>query len=649
MSNFLDKISGPQDLKKLKTQELIQLADEIRQLIISTVAKNGGHLASNLGVVELTLALHYVFDSPIDKIIWDVGHQAYTHKILTGRKDKFATLRQHGGLSGFPKREESEHDHFNTGHASTAISAGLGISLTRDFKKEKNRVIAIVGDGSLTGGLAFEALNQAGALKSNLIVILNDNKMSISKNVGALSFHLNEISSPSAFNRIWRVIWKRITKIPFLGKFLSKIADYLKIGLRSLLKLRVFFEQLGFRYVGPIDGHDLTELIEAFNKVKNLSGPILVHIITQKGRGYEFAEKDSTKFHSASPFYIQDGKYSKKPARITYTEVFADTLTRLARDNKKIIGITAAMPDGTGLSKFAKEFPKRFFDVGIAEQHAVTFAAGLAIAGFRPFVAIYSTFLQRAFDQIIHDVALQNLPVVFMIDRAGIVGEDGPTHQGSFDLSYLRLIPNLVISAPKDENELQHLIKTAEIYQKGPFACRYPRGEGVGVTLDSELRPLEIGRGEELKEGEDLYIIACGSMVYPSFLLAQKLEKRNISIGVINARFIKPLDEKLILKAAQCGKILTLEENSIIGGLGSAVLEVLERYKIKNIEIERIGLPDRFIEQGKPEILKKELGLNEEGIEEKIFQMIGAFAKSYPSNEKKSKPSTQISSLLKSK
>ncbi|MDI6603113.1 MAG: 1-deoxy-D-xylulose-5-phosphate synthase [Patescibacteria group bacterium] len=622
MAEILNKINSPADLKKLGQEELKTLATEIRKLLIQTVSHTGGHLASNLGVVELTIVLHRVFDSPKDKIIWDVGHQCYTHKLLTGRKNYFATLRQYKGLCGFPQREESEHDHFNTGHASTAISAALGMALSRDFKKEKHKIIAVVGDGSLTGGMAFEGLNQAGALKRDLIIVLNDNKMSISKNVGGLSVHLNEISSLSLFDRSRRLVWIWIKKTPYFGKLLSKIAEYLRIGYRSLLKIRVFFEQIGIKYVGPVNGHNLAEMLEIFNRVKNLSGPILVHVVTQKGKGYKFAEKNPTKYHSASSFYIHDGKWSKKPQKLTYTEVFARTLIKLARENKKIVGITAAMPDGTGLAKFAQEFPDRFFDVGIAEQHATTFAAGLAIRGFRPFLAIYSTFLQRAFDQIIHDVALQNLPVIFMIDRAGIVGDDGPTHHGNFDLSYLRLIPNLVISTPKDENELQHLIKTAEVYKKGPFVCRYPRGEGVGIKLDLELKPLPIGKGEELKNGQDLYLLACGSMVYPCLTVAERLEKQGMSIGVINARFIKPLDEELILKATKCERVLTVEENTKVGGFGSAVLEVLEKYKVKNVRVERIGIPDSFIPHGSPELLKKEIGLDEESIQKKALQML---------------------------
>jgi len=622
MAGILEKVNSPVDLKKMKLKELEDLAAEIRELLIQTISHTGGHLASNLGVVELTIALHRVFDSPKDKIIWDVGHQCYTHKLLTGRKSYFPTLRQQGGLCGFPKREESEHDQFNTGHAATAISATLGMALSRDFKEEKCEVIAVVGDGSLTGGLAFEGLNQVGMLKRDLIVVLNDNKMSISKNVGGLSVHLNELSSLSLFARARRLLWIWVKKIPLLGKFLSKIAEYLRIGFRSLFKIRVFFEQLGFKYVGPIDGHNLAELLEIFNKVKNLSGPVLVHVVTQKGRGYEFAEKDPTKYHGASSFYIHDGKWSKKPQKLTYTEVFAQTLIKLARENKRIIGITAAMPDGTGLVKFAQEFPERCFDVGIAEEHATTFAAGLAIKGLQPFVAIYSTFLQRAFDQIVHDVALQNLPVVFMIDRAGVVGDDGPTHHGNFDLSYLRLIPNLVISAPKDENELQHLIKTAEVYGNGPFTCRYPRGEGVGVELDSELKPLPIGKGEELKSGQDLYLLACGSMVYPCLSVAERLEEKGIRVGVINARFVKPLDEELILKAARCERVLTVEENTQVGGFGSAVLEVLEKHKVKNVRVERIGIPDSFVPHGSPQLLKKEMGLDEEGIQKKALQML---------------------------
>jgi 1-deoxy-D-xylulose-5-phosphate synthase len=622
MQGILKNISSPQDIKKLNIQQLYQLANEIRQYIISVVSKTGGHLASNLGIVELTLALHYVFDSPKDKIIWDVGHQCYTHKILTGRKDKFETLRQYGGISGYPSISESEHDHFNTGHASTSISAALGMAVARDLKGEKYKIIAVIGDGSLTGGLAFEGLNQAGDLKKDLLVILNDNRMSISKNVGALSSHLRKISSFNFILILKRKIWELIKKIPYFGSFLSKIAEKIKFGLKNLFKVQVFFEHLGFKYFGPVDGHNLAELIEVFKRVKKISSPVLVHVVTQKGRGYKFSEKDPTTFHSPSGFYVHDGKLSKKPTRMTYSEVFGETLIKLAKENEKIVAITAAMPDGTGLRKFSQMFPERFFDVGIAEEHAVTFAAGLASQGLKPFVAIYSTFLQRAFDQIIHDVALQNLPVALMIDRAGIVGEDGPTHHGTFDISYLRLVPNLVLCAPKDENELQHLIKTAEVYDKGPFACRYPRGEGVGVEMESQLKVLPIGKGEELKEGEILYIVTCGSMVYPSLAVAQKLEKEKKKIGVINCRFIKPLDENLILKAAQTKKILVVEENTGIGGLICAVLETLSKNKIKDVEVESLSIPDKFIEHGSLAILRNKIGLDEEGILKKVLQMI---------------------------
>jgi 1-deoxy-D-xylulose-5-phosphate synthase len=622
MSNFLDKISGPDDLKKLKISELQKLSSEIRNLIISTVSKTGGHLASNLGVVELTLALHRVFESPRDKIIWDVGHQVYTHKIITGRKDKFNTIRQHNGISGFPKKEESEHDQFNTGHASTAISAALGMALARDLKKEKYKVIAVVGDGALTGGMAFEGLNQAGALKSDLIIVLNDNKMSISKNVGALSFYLNKLLSLSLYNKVRRKTRELVKNLPWVGAQTLRAGERVEEGLKSFLTPGLFFEELGFRYFGPINGHNLPELIEILKNIKKFHDPILLHVITKKGKGYKFAEDDSTKFHSAARFNIHDGKWEKKEGEKTYTEVFADTLVKLAFSNKKIVGITAAMPDGTGLSKFAKEFPDRFFDVGIAEQHAVTFAAGLATQGVRPYVAIYSTFLQRAYDQIIHDAALQKLPVIFMLDRGGIVGDDGPTHHGNFDLSYLRLIPNLVICTPKDENELQHMIKTAEGYTSGPFVCRYPRGEGVGVKLDSNISSLKIGRGEKIIDGKDLNIIACGSMVYPGLSAAKKLNQEGISVGVINARFIKPLDLDLILEASKCGKILTVEENAVSGGFGSAVIEVLEKNKVKNIKVERLGIPDRFIDHGKPDILKKEIGLDEEGIYNRTREML---------------------------
>lgn len=635
MPKLLDQINAPTDLKKLKTNQLPQLARDLRDFIIKNVSRTGGHLASNLGVVELTLALHYVFKSPEDKIIWDIGHQCYTHKILTGRKNQFHTLRQQNGISGFPSRVESEYDIFGTGHASTSISAALGIAVARDFSREKYKIIAIIGDGALTGGMSFEALNQAGALKRDLIVILNDNKMSISKNVGAMSSYLNRLVSDPRYNQLRAKARKFLYKWP-LGREAVKAAKRIESTIMAVFGPSLLFEELGFKYIGPLDGHNIDELVTTFKNIKRIGGPILVHVITKKGKGCSYAEHDATKYHGITPFNIENGeKIEKKPNQITYSEVFANTLIKLARKDKKIIAITAAMPDGTGLSKFAKVFPDRFFDVGICEQHTVTFAAGLAASGFHPVCAIYSTFLQRAYDQIVHDVALQKLPVIFAIDRAGIVGDDGPTHHGVFDLSYLRHIPNMIVAAPKDENELQSLLKTACDYKSGPIAIRYPRGVGEGVKLESGFKKIEIGKGEVLQEGRDLAILALGSMVYPALRVAKLLLEQGISAKVINVRFLKPLDRELILETAQSGKILTVEENSLLGGFGSAILEFLDQEKIKNLKVKRLGIPDKFIFHGDVKILKNNLGLNERGIfraaKELIFENKNIFSRIYNS------------------
>ncbi|MEW6408072.1 MAG: 1-deoxy-D-xylulose-5-phosphate synthase [Patescibacteria group bacterium] len=613
MFKLLNQVNSPADLKRLSLNQLPALSCELRDFIIENVSKTGGHLAPNLGVVELTLALHYIFESPRDKIIWDVGHQCYTHKILTGRKNRFYTLRQQDGISGFPVRAESEHDIFGTGHASTSISAALGFACARDFKKEKYKVCAVIGDGAISGGMSFEALNNVGAAKRDLIVVLNDNKMSISHNVGALSVYLNRLVSDPRYNQLRGRARKFLSRWPF-GREAVKAARKLESAVMSVLGPSLLFEELGFKYIGPIDGHNIQELLTTFKNVKQIGGPILVHVVTKKGKGCSYAEHDATKYHGITPFNIKNGeKIEKKTPQITYSEVFVNTLIKLAQKDKKIIAITAAMPDGTGLSKFAKFFPDRFFDVGICEQHAVTFAAGLAVSGFKPVCAIYSTFLQRAYDQIIHDVALQKLPIIFAIDRAGIVGDDGPTHHGVFDISYLRHIPNMIAAAPKDENELQNLLKTAVDYKLGPIAIRYPRGVGEGVELE-DFKKIEIGKAEVLQEGKDLAIVALGSMVYPALRVAKLLLEQGISAKVINARFVKPLDRQIILEAASCGKILTIEENSLSGGFGCAVLECLEQEKIKNLKIKRLGIPDKFISHGDVKILKNNLGLDEKGI-----------------------------------
>jgi 1-deoxy-D-xylulose-5-phosphate synthase len=615
MPKLLDKINGPDDLKKLKTEELITLAAELREVVLETVAKTGGHLASNLGCVELTLALHYCFNSPQDHIIWDVGHQAYIHKIITGRREQFHTQRQYGGISGFPKRSESPHDAFGTGHSSTSISAALGMAVARDLKGGENKVIAVIGDGSMTAGIAFEALNQAGHLHKNLIVILNDNEMSIAKNVGALSAFISRKLTGSYYRDLRKEMQGLLKSIPAVGQNILQFARKAENSLKGFLTPSSLFEALGFDYIGPIQGHNLPQLLEVLENVRSLEGPVLVHVMTTKGKGYRPAEENPGQFHGIGPFDLQTGKAKgDKGAPPSYTAVFGDTMVKLGASDKKIVAITAAMRDGTGLASFAKAYPDRFFDVGIAEQHALTFAAGLAAEGFRPVAAIYSTFTQRAYDQVFHDICLQKLPVTLALDRAGLVGDDGPTHHGVFDLSYLRHLPELALMAPKDENELQHMIKTA-VYAGRPMALRYPRGAGVGVRMDAEPAALEIGKGEIVTEGDDLAIVAIGVTVQPALKAAELLKERGIAACVINARFVKPLDRELILaEARRIGVLLTVEENALQGGFGSAVLELLEEEKITDVRIKRLGIPDRFIEHGSQAELRKELGLDAEGI-----------------------------------
>lgn len=611
---LLEKINSPADLKKLAPEQLPELAEEVRRFLLETVSNTGGHLGSNLGTVELTIALHYCFDSPTDKIVWDVGHQAYTHKILTGRRDRFHTQRQYKGLSGFPKRSESEHDAFGVGHASTSISAGLGMAAAADLAGSKSHAIAVIGDGSLTGGMAFEALNQAGHLKKNLIVILNDNEMSISKNVGAFSAFISRKMTGRYFRDLKKEMQGLLSHIPAIGSDILQFARRAENSLKGFLTPGSLFEALGFDYLGPLDGHNLTELIEVFNNINQLDGPMLVHVMTTKGKGYKPAEDTPHKYHGVGTFDIATGKGPAKPVVRSFTEVFAETVVQLAEQDPKIVGITAAMPDGTGLNLFAERFPERFFDVGIAEQHAMTFAAGLASDGFRPVTAIYSSFVQRAYDQVFHDICLQKLPVTIVMDRAGLVGDDGPTHHGVFDLSYLRHLPGITLMAPKDENELRHMLKTA-IYSDAPTALRYPRGSGYGVVLDSELKTLETGRGEVLLEGSDLCIIAIGSTVYPALEAAEALKRKGISAGVINARFVKPLDAALIGDASRnTGRIITVEENALQGGFGSAVLEMLYDSGLQDTRVRRLGIPDRYIEHGSQAQLRKDLGIDAEGI-----------------------------------
>jgi len=619
---LLDNINSPRDLKGLGMKELVELAQDVREDIIAVVSSNGGHLASSLGVVELTLALHYVYDTPEDKIVWDVGHQAYAHKLLTGRRGVFHTLRKEGGVSGFPKRSESPYDAFDVGHSSTSISAALGMAAARDVAGKDYRVVAVIGDGSMTAGLAFEGLNQAGHLKKDMLVILNDNEMSISNNVGALSTYLSRIITGQHAEKFKRDTEKFIKKFPSIAEPMLKVASKAEDSIKGLFAPGMLFEDMGFSYVGPIDGHNLEMLVEVLKDVKDRKGPVLLHIITKKGKGYEPAEINPTAFHGTPPFDVSTGK-TQKFSGVTYTGVFGDTMIELAKSDPAIVAISAAMPEGTGLSRFASEFPARFFDVGIAEQHGMTFAAGLAASGLKPVTAIYSTFMQRAYDQVVHDICMQKLPVVIAMDRGGIVGEDGETHQGLFDISFMRHVPNLVFMAPKDENEMRHMLYTA--FRLGaPVAIRYPRGKGEGVPMDAEFRELTVGKAEVLAEGADLTIIAIGSTVCPAVKAAEALRGKGRSVGVVNAMFVKPLDRELIIGlAGRTRRILTVEENVLAGGFGSAVLEVLEEAGIGGMPVRRMGVPDVYVEQGTQAQIRRRLGLDAQGIEEAAADFLG--------------------------
>jgi len=622
---LLDKISSTKDLRELPLGELPTLASELRQEIIDVVSKTGGHLASSLGVVDLTIALHYAFDTPNDHIVWDVGHQTYAHKILTGRRAQFPTLRQHGGLSGFPKRDESSCDHFDTGHASTSISAALGMIAARDIKGETYRVIAVIGDGSISAGLAFEGLNQAGHLKKNLIVILNDNEMSINQNVGALSSYLSRLMAGQFYTKL-RIETKHFLQgIPRVGESMFNFAKRAEGSVKGLVTPGMLFEELGFQYVGPIDGHNIDHLLETFKNIKNLEWPVLLHVITKKGKGCEFAECNPSQYHGTPPFDPETGKVAaqkRTQSIFSYTEVFGQTMLRLAEDNDKIVAISAAMSEGTGLDKFAEKHPSRFFDVGIAEPHGVTFACGLAVEGLHPVAAIYSTFAQRAYDQVVHDLCLQNLPVTLALDRAGLVGEDGPTHHGVFDIAFLRHIPNMVVMAPQDENELQHMIKTSVEYP-GPTAVRYPRGAGCGVPMDQELKSLQIGKAELLLDGNDVVIIAIGNMVHPSLDATKRLVAEGISAAVVNARFVKPLDAEMVLRMARkTGRVVTVEEHALQGGFGSTVLECLDVGAMNSVKTLRIGLPDMYIEHGPQKTLRQKYGLDSEGIYTSVKEFV---------------------------
>lgn len=615
------KIKSPQDLKGLTMEELKTLAEELRELIIEAVSKNGGHLSSNLGVVELTIALHYVFNSPEDKFVWDVGHQSYSHKLLTGRQGLMGTLRKFGGLSGFPSIKESPHDAFGTGHSSTSVSAALGIIEARDKLREKYKVIAIIGDGALSAGLAYEGLNQAGHLKKDLIVILNDNDMSISRNVGAMSVYLNKVLTGTFYKRVKHETKTRLKGIPRIGESVVKIAERAEGSFKGFFLPGGLFQDLGFNYIGPIDGHDLPLLIDTLKSIRTSDEPILLHIVTKKGKGYKFSEDDPCVFHGIGPFEIETGEVNlvvnsdeKLGECIAYSEGFGRALMDEASEDGRIIAITAAMTEGTGLAGFAQKYPDRFYDVGIAEQHAATFAAGLASRGLKPVITVYSTFIQRAYDQIIHDVCLQNMPVVFAIDRAGIVGEDGPTHQGLFDISFLRNVPNLMFMAPADMPELRKMLKLA-LRHGAPAAIRYPRGKAFEyqhISRDTEVLP---GIAELIKEGEDVAIIGIGNTVQPALKAAEMLKADGINASVINARFIKPLDETLIVSIARrTKKIITVEENVLAGGFGSAVLECLCKAGIADASVKMIGIDDVFVEYGSQRILREKYGLDEQGI-----------------------------------
>jgi len=617
LPGLLKKINSPQDLKKLTIAEMNELAKEIRQLLIESVAQCGGHLAANLGVVELTIALHYVYNTPADKIIWDVGHQSYVHKILTGRQDRMSTLRQYGGISGFPKAEESPHDAYNTGHSSTSISAALGMALARDIQNQHYSVIAVTGDGALTGGMTYEALNHAGNEGQDLTVILNDNEMSISKNVGAMSSYLNRLRTDPSYARTKDEIEGILSRIPGIGPNLARAAGRFKDTVKYLMVPGIWFEELGFTYIGPVNGHNLEELTTVLANVRKMKGPVLVHVITQKGRGYQPALNDPDLFHGIGPFDIDTGKTARKLLP-SYTEIFGEFMVDKGREDDRVVAITAAMASGTGLKHFARNFPERFFDVGICEQHAVTMAAGMARAGLKPVVCIYSTFLQRAYDQILHDVALQRLPVIFAIDRAGLVGEDGPTHHGVFDLAYLRSIPNFTIMAPADENEFLDMLNTAFTID-GPVAIRYPRGVGAGVKIEEQRHCLEVGKARILREGKDLGVLAVGRTVEMAKDLVAILSGYGIEATLLDARFVKPLDADLIQSLAQCqARLVTIEDNCLQGGFGSAVVELLADHNI-HTDIIRLGIPDEFVEQGKVDLLFHYLNLDPESMAETII------------------------------
>ncbi|UCE54665.1 MAG: 1-deoxy-D-xylulose-5-phosphate synthase [Desulfobacterales bacterium] len=625
--SLLDKINSPDDLKQIPRKQLPELASEMRDVIVEVVSNSGGHLASSLGAVELAIAIDYVFNLPHDKVIWDVGHQAYAHKLLTGRRKQFHTLRQHKGLSGFTRISESLYDAFSTGHSSTSISASLGIACAKNLKKEEANVIAVIGDGSMTAGLAYEGLNQAGYTHKdkNIIVILNDNDMSISRNVGALSSFLSRTFSTRKLQDLKRELGDFLKSLPKFGDDLYQLAKRTEESLKAFVTPGMLFEAFNFDYFGPIDGHNLNHLIDILENIKHLNEPVLLHVITKKGKGYLPAEENPIYFHGCGSFEVETGNCVDKKLSIpTYTEVFGNTMIELAEADKSIIAVTAAMPEGTGLARFSEIFPERFFDVGIAEQHGVTFAAGLATEGLRPVVAIYSTFLQRAYDQILHDVCLEALPVVFAMDRGGIVGEDGPTHHGLFDLSYLRNLPNMVVMAPKDENELRHMLVTA-LNHNGPMAIRYPRGTATGAVMEEPMHPLPIGKGEILTDGSDILILAIGRSVTEALAAHSLLLEQGISVTIVNCRFVKPMDSELIGELAEkIPRIITVEENVLQGGFGSAVLEALNDFGVNGYCLERLGIPDAFVEHGPQHLLRSKYGIDAPAIVETAKRMMNS-------------------------
>ncbi|MBE2226663.1 MAG: 1-deoxy-D-xylulose-5-phosphate synthase [Ignavibacteria bacterium] len=617
---YLTAINNPDDLKKLNLTELKVLVEEIREFLVDTISKIGGHLGASLGVTELTVALHYVFNTPDDKLIWDVGHQGYIHKILTGRKEQLKTIRQYGGISGFLKRSESEYDVFGAGHASTSLSAALGVATARDFLKKKNKVVGIIGDGSMTGGMAYEAMNNIGLLKKDIIVVLNDNKMSIAPNVWSLHNYFNEFLSNPSYNKFRNYVWDATGKLdPKIGDRLRNFAAKVEGGLKGVVTPGMLFEALGFRYFGPINGHNIVNVVKIFEEIKDFSGPILVHVVTEKGHGYKPAKNHYQKFHASTPWDKDTGLAIKKSGGSpAYTKIFGEALVEICKENEKVVGITAAMPDGTGLDILQKEMPERYFDVGIAEQHAVTFAAGMATEGFTPVCAIYSSFIQRAFDQIVHDCAIQKLPVIFAMDRAGIVGADGPTHHGALDLSFFRAVQGVVLMAPKDEQELRDMLYTATLYRKGPIALRYPRGNALGVEI-KPFSQIPIGKGEIIEKGSDAAIIAIGDMVDVGMKTRALLAKDNIDIEVVNARFVKPLDGELLRDIfSRHKKVITLEDNVVTGGFGSAVLEFMNQNKINDVDLLVHGLPDKYVEHGTPDELFRDLKLDPVGVAEVI-------------------------------